>query len=247
MALNAIRWSRLNRGGAMLMLPLDHGISMGPMAGLEEPAAAAQAGARGGATCVTVHKGLVPCVQGVADRLGIILHLSGSTDGAPDPQAKRLVATVAEAVRLGCDGVSIHVNVGSLTEDQQLADAGAVATACGEWGMPLVGMFYPRGPNVKDPFDANLVAHAARLGAELGCDAVKVPYTGSAASFRPVVQGCPVPVLVAGGPSRAKLDDLLRDLKGARKAGARGVSVGRNVFQAKDPAAAMAAVAKVFA
>jgi fructose-bisphosphate aldolase/2-amino-3,7-dideoxy-D-threo-hept-6-ulosonate synthase len=175
-----------------------------------------------------------------------VRHLSGSRDSAPDPQDKRLVATVEEALRLGCDGVSIHVNVGSLTESRQLEDAGRVASACAEWGVPLVTMAYPRGPKVTDPHEPRLVAHAARLAAELGADAVKVPYTGSPDTFRDVVRGCPVPVLVAGGP-RKGFDAFLADLAGARAAGALGASVGRNVFQHPDPKAAVAAVAAVFA
>jgi predicted phospho-2-dehydro-3-deoxyheptonate aldolase len=243
---NPIRSRRICRpDGTILMVPLDHGVSLGPTAGLEDPRQALEAVA-GVATCVTLHKGLVPLAAAFADRLGILLHLSASTDGAPDPHDKRLVATVAEAARFGCDGVSIHVNVGSATEARQLAEAGAVATACQEHGMPLVAMMYPRGPKVPDPPDPARVSHAARLGAELGADAVKVPYTGSPASFRPVVAGCPVPVIVAGGPRRADFAAFLADMRGAREAGARGISVGRNVFQAPHPERAMAELARVF-
>lgn len=228
------------------MVPLDHGISMGPVAGLEDPRQALRAAADGEATCVTMHKGLVPLAAPFADRLGILVHLSASTDTGPDGHDKRLVATVEEALRLGCDGVSIHVNVGAATEPRQLEDAGRVATACGEWGVPLVTMAYPRGPKVTDPHDPALLAHAARLAAELGADAVKVPYSGDPGTFRDVVQGCPVPVLVAGGPKRASFDALVADLQDARKAGAAGCSIGRNVFQHPDPAAAVRRLADVF-
>ncbi|HEX2066200.1 MAG TPA: 2-amino-3,7-dideoxy-D-threo-hept-6-ulosonate synthase [Candidatus Thermoplasmatota archaeon] len=246
MAANPIRLRRLLRGdGACLMVPLDHGVTLGPAPGLADPRIPLAAAAEGGATCVTLHRGLVPLAAPFADRLGILLHLSASTDGAPDPHDKRLVASVAEAVRLGCDGVSIHVNVGSLTEARQLEEAGRVAKACGEWGMPLVAMMYPRGPAVADPFDPRLVAHAARLGAELGADLVKAPYCGPA--FRDVVAGCPVPVLVAGGARRERLEELVADVRAARQAGARGLSVGRNVFQRPEPARALAELVRAFA
>jgi predicted phospho-2-dehydro-3-deoxyheptonate aldolase len=243
---NPIRSRRILRGdGACLMVPLDHGISLGPAPGLADPRVPLAAAAAGGATCVTLHKGLVPLAAPLADRLGILLHLSASTDGAPDPHDKRLVATPAEADRLGCDGVSIHVNVGSLTEARQLEEAGRVSGACADLGLPLVAMMYPRGPKVVSPFDPALVAHAARLGAELGADLVKVPYCG--AGFRDVVQGCPVPVLVAGGPRRERFADLVADVQAARQAGARGLSVGRNVFQQPDPARALADLVRAFA
>lgn len=246
MASNALRTSRLATGGRWIMVPLDHGISMGPLPGLTDIRIPLRAAADGGATCVTLHKGLVPAAAAFADRLGILLHLSASSDGAPDPHDKRLVATVEESLRLGCDGVSIHVNVGSATEARQLEDAGRVATACTEWSVPLVTMAYPRGPQVTDPQDPALLAHAARLAAELGADAVKVPYSGSPDTFRDVVQGCPVPVIVAGGKRKESFAALLDDLHGARKAGAAGCSIGRNVFQHADPKAAVAAVAAVF-
>jgi len=199
---------------------------------------------------VTLHKGLLPAARHVltegdgARRVGVLLHLSASTDAAPDPDDKRLVATVEEAVRAGCDGVSIHVNLGSRTEADQVEGAGRVATACAQWGMPLLAMVYPRGPNVKDPRDPGLVAHAARLGAELGADAVKVPFT-QGGTFRDVVRGCPVPVLVAGGAQRDAAA-FLADVEAAHRAGARGVSVGRNVFQSPDPTAALRAIARLF-
>lgn len=246
MANNPLRTRRLAPAGRWVMVPLDHGISMGPVEGLADPRRVLAAAADGGATCVTLHKGLVPLTAPFADRLGVLLHLSASTDSGPDGHDKRLVATVEEALRLGCDGVSIHVNVGAASEPHQLEDAGRVAAACTDWGVPLVTMAYPRGPKVKDPHDPALLAHAARLAAELGADAVKVPYSGSPDTFRDVVQGCPVPILVAGGPKRGSFDALVQDLTGARKAGALGCSIGRNVFQHPDPTAAVRALAAVF-
>lgn len=246
MAQNPIRASRLRSpAGHVRMVPMDHGVSIGPAPGITDPAATLAAVA-GGATCVTVHKGLWRHVAPYADRLGLLLHLSASTDAAPDPNDKRLVATVEEALRMGFDGVSTHCNLGAATEARMVEDLGRVSTACQEWGVPHVAMVYPRGPKVEDPFDPVLVAHAARLGAELGADVVKVPYTGDPESFRAVVRGAGVPVVVAGGPKRDSFDGLLEALRGARAAGAAGVSIGRNVFQHDDPAAAIAAIADIF-
>lgn len=246
MADNPVRMRRLTTpDGNLRMVPLDHGVSDGPIEGLVDlPQALAAVAPH--ASCVTTHKGWVTHVADHARGVGVLMHLSASTAHAPDPNDKRLVATVEEAVRMGCDGVSIHVNLGAVTEPDMLQDAGAVATACREWGMPLVAMVYPRGPAVQDPHDPVLVAHAARLGAELGADAVKVPYTGDRDSFSAVVAGCPVPVVVAGGPRREAFEAFLADLDGAREAGARGVSIGRNVFQHPQPGKAMAAIAERF-
>lgn len=227
------------------MVPMDHGVSMGPAPGVADPDATLQAVADA-ATCVTVHKGLVGRCLPYQDRLGVLMHLSASSDVGPDPNDKRLVGTVQEALDRGAHGVSIHCNLGAATEARMLEDFGRVSTDCHALGVPLVAMVYPRGPAIDDPFDPDLVAHAARLAMELGADAVKVPYTGSPDTFRPVVEGAGIPVIVAGGPKRDDPDALLADLKDAQAAGAAGVSIGRNVFQSDDPTATMEAIARIF-
>jgi class I fructose-bisphosphate aldolase len=83
-------------------------------------------------------------------------------------------------------------------------------------------------------YDPKVVAHCARLGAELGADIVKVPYTGSPETFASVVEGCPVPVVIAGGPKMKTEREVLEMVYGALQAGAKGLSIGRNVFQAKN-------------
>ncbi len=79
------------------------------------------------------------------------------------------------------------------------------------------------------------MGHAARAGAELGADIIKTNYTGDPDTFRHVVEGCPVPVVIAGGPKTETDLEFLQMIEGAIEAGARGVDIGRNVFQAEDP------------
>jgi len=101
---------------------------------------------------------------------------------------------------------------------------------------------YPRGPKIKSEHDVEYVKHAARLGAELGADIVKTNYTGSPETFMKVVEGCPVPVVVAGGPKTKSVEEFLRMVYDAMHAGAAGVSIGRNVFQHEKPAAMVKAL-----
>jgi len=68
---------------------------------------------------------------------------------------------------MGADAVSVHINIGSDTEAKQLKKLGDVAEFCDFWGMPLIAMMYPRGKDIKNSNDAELVAHVARVGAEL--------------------------------------------------------------------------------
>jgi DhnA family fructose-bisphosphate aldolase class Ia len=96
-------------------------------------------------------------------------------------------------------------------------------------------MMYPRGKRIKDEYAPDAVAHAARVGAELGADIVKTNYTGEQNDFARVVESCPVPLVIAGGPRVESEADLLGMVEGAIAAGARGVAIGRNVFQHENP------------
>ena len=228
-----------------VIVPMDHGVSDGPLPGIVDAAETARAVRAGGADSIIVHKGLVRTVAAALGTSSYWLHVSASTTLNPDPNDKRLVATVQEAVRLGADGISVHVNVGAPTESRMVEDMGRIATECHAAGLPLLTMMYPRGHEIRDPHDLKLVKHVARLGYELGADVLKVPYTGDTDSFREVVQSVDVPVLVSGGP-RAKTErDFLSMVAGSVAAGGAGVSVGRNLWQAADPTAMTRAIARL--
>jgi class I fructose-bisphosphate aldolase len=152
---------------------------------------------------------------------------------------------VEEAIQLGADAISIHINLGTEEEKSMLRDLGAVSKVAMEWGMPLLAMMYVKTHKGEDENDVKIVKHAARLGAELGADIVKVPYTGSPESFKEVVEGCFVPVVIAGGRKVKTDQDILEMVKGAMVAGGTGVSIGRNVFQHKDPSKIVRAICKI--
>jgi fructose-bisphosphate aldolase/2-amino-3,7-dideoxy-D-threo-hept-6-ulosonate synthase len=147
-----------------------------------------------------------------------------------------LTGSVEEALRLGADGVSLHINVGGKEEPEMLEQLGKIADGCHQWNMPLLAMMYPRGENVKNPHDPEIVGHVARIGAELGADIVKTLYTGDIDSFAKIVKSTPVPVVIAGGPKAKTDSDILQMTEDAMKAGAKGVTYGRNIFAHKNPA-----------
>jgi class I fructose-bisphosphate aldolase len=113
------------------------------------------------------------------------------------------------------------------------------------WGMPLLAMIYPRGEKIKNEYDVNAVKHAARVGDEMGADIVKVSYTGSVETFKEVVSGCSVPVVIAGGPKMDSDHEILEMVKGSIDAGGKGVSIGRNVFQHKNPTRMVRAISTI--
>lgn len=225
------------RDGRTIIAPMDHGITVGPIPGIEDMAKAVDAVVNGGANAVLLHKGMVSSGhRGYGKDAGLIIHISGSSSMCPDPNAKKLVTTVEQAVKMGADAVSVHVNIGADTEPEMMQDLGMVSEVADEWGMPLLAMMYPRGHDVKDPYDVEVVKIAARIGVELGADIIKTNYTGSIDSFKEVVRGAgKVPVVIAGGAKAKKIEDVLQVVKDSVDAGGAGVAMGRNLFQAEDP------------
>jgi DhnA family fructose-bisphosphate aldolase class Ia len=111
--------------------------------------------------------------------------------------------------------------------------------------MPLIAMTYPRGPKIKDSYDPQAIAHAARVATELGADIVKCSYTGDIDTFREVVKGTVVPVVIAGGPKMDSDLDVLNMVHDSLEAGGHGVSMGRNIFQHKNVRGMMSAVSDI--
>ena len=243
-----IRMERImdRNSGKTVIIPMDHGVTIGPMAGLSRVEEAIHAVASGGANAVVIHKGLVRMGFPISGKdVGLIVHLSASTKMSPDSNCKIIVCTVEEAMKLGADAVSVHVNLGAEDEKAMLRDLGTIAREAMEWGMPLLAMMYTRGPKVEKEYDVKWVKHAARVGAELGADIVKVVYTGSPETFREVIEACCVPVVIAGGEKMGNDQDILEMVKGSVVAGGAGVSIGRNVFQHKEPAKIVQAICKI--
>ncbi len=243
-----IRLERIfNRNsGRSVIIPMDHGVTIGPVSGIVDMKKSVNDVAEGGANAIVMHKGVVSCGhRGSGKDVGLIIHMSASTSLSPDPNSKVLVCTVEEAVKLGADAVSIHINLGADDEKRMLRDFGTVAREACEWRIPLLVMMYTRGNKIKNEYDVAVVKHAARVGAELGADVVKVPYTGSPETFRDVVEGCFVPVVIAGGEKMETDEDILNMVKGSVEAGGAGVSIGRNAFQHQRPDRIVKAISRI--
>ena len=243
-----IRLERIidRNSGRTVIIPMDHGVTVGPIEGLADMRETISRVVAGGANAILMHKGIVRAGhRGTGRDVGLIVHLSGGTSLSPDPNAKELVCTVEEAIKLGADAVSVHINLGAPTDKEMLGQLGYVGERCFEWQIPLVAMMYTRGAKIKDEYDVNNVKHAARVGAELGADIVKVVYTGSAESFKEVVRGCPVPVVIAGGAKMGSDEEIFRMVEGALAAGAAGLSIGRNAFQHHNPTKMIEALSRM--
>jgi len=229
-----------------IIIPMDHGLSVGTIKGLEDMAAMVDKVALGGANAVLEHSGMV----GAGHRryggdIGLIIHLSGATNLAIDPNRKVLVCSVERALKMGADAVSIHVNIGADEEPEMLRDAAKVVESCREWGVPLLAMIYPRGRKIKNENDPDVVNIAVRVGAELGADIVKTNYTGDIDNFKYIVKSVPIPVIIAGGPKMDTIPELLQMVFDSIQAGTSGVAFGRNVFQSEDPTQLVRGISKI--
>lgn len=172
-----------------------------------------------------------------------ICNLTASTTRSHHTR-KRQVAQVEEALSLGCDAVAVHVNTTSEYEGEMLTILGQTIGRARQYGVPVVGIMYPRtvtadgrddnylGLKREEPAEyAALVAHAVRIAADLGASLIKTQYTGNVDTFRNVITAAaPVPVVIAGGPMLSTRDAITMT-HDALEAGAAGISYGRNVFQ----------------
>ncbi|WP_135851821.1 2-amino-3,7-dideoxy-D-threo-hept-6-ulosonate synthase [Halorussus salinus] len=239
----AARLERIGTDGTHVIIPMDHGITLGAVNGLVDIESTIDAVTRGGADAVLTQKGIAPRVHDNKNGAGYVVHLNASTSIGPDNDDKRLTGSVEEAVRAGADAVSFHINVGSEYEREQLEELAELTEEAARLGMPVLAMAYARGPGV-DEHDAESLGHAVRLAEEVGCDVVKTAYSGDAESFERVVESTRLPVVIAGGEpegDRATLEAV----RGAMDAGAAGVSMGRSIFQHDDPEAITRAVTSV--
>ncbi len=159
----------------------------------------------------------------------------------------RLICTPAEALALGADAAVmflIHGFASGANYADNVALVASTASECRRVGLPLIVETVLWGSETDDPRDPASLAAVSRIAAELGADMVKTQYTGDLASMEEVVQGCPVPMTVLGGPL-TDLEGLERDTADALKAGARGVIYGRNIWQHEDTTAISQRIAQL--
>lgn len=233
----------MQKDNRTVIVPMDHGVTVGPIQGLTNMQVITNQLVKGGVDAILVHKGIAKRVD--TSNAGLIVMLSGMSNLSPNVNAKVQVCSVQEAIHIGADAVSVHVNVGAQDENKMLQNLGKVAEECDIFGLPLLAMMYPRGPKIQTEHAPDVVAHAARIGAELGADIIKTNYTGDIETFKAVIESCPSPVVIAGGPKCKSPEEILQTTSDSIKAGAAGLSIGRNVFQSESPTQILKALAAI--
>jgi fructose-bisphosphate aldolase, class I len=248
---------RLNRifgpsGRKALVVALDHGLVLGPLPGMTHPQATLQQVGRCGVDGILVNLGILRrCFHTLlidsAPPLIVRLDWTSAWKEVDNGGKLRseLLAQPEQALRNGADAVLTYLFVGTGDmefEAREIARNAQVARECERLGVPLIVESLARGKQVDNPSSPNWLNFHSRVAAELGADVIKTDYAGSPALMREVVETCPIPILVLGGAKNPVEEHALDVVRGTVEAGAAGVFIGRNVFQANDVASFLSRV-----
>jgi DhnA family fructose-bisphosphate aldolase class Ia len=231
--------------GRVVIVALDHGLIDGPCEGFEDPARTINQVVEGGADAILTSYGIANRFTNELSRVGLIIRGDGAATnlGTPsDGSASSLFFTVEEALRVGADAMVVTAMPGCEKEEATLANLSRMTREAHKWGLPVLGEMVPGGFNgPPETRGTEAVAIAARLGAELGADFIKAPYTEN---FSEVTSKTFAPVVILGGSKGDELE-MLSNIASAIEAGAAGVAIGRNVFQCANPTAMTAAIVAI--
>lgn len=225
------RLSRLFRhaDGRAILVPIDHGLWYGPLPAIERPEEIS-------ARLIPESDGILVApgfAQAVANLLpgdrALALRVGAGTALSPVQDYEAVFAGIDTALRLDADAVVHTLYLGGPRDDVAIRDLGQIIESSERFNMPVVAEFLP----AHDQWKWEQVAHWARLGFEMGASVIKTIYTGDPATFHRVASGCPVPILVAGGPAVGSTRDLLEMVSGAIEAGGAGIAIGRRIWQAE--------------
>ena len=254
-----IRMGKLFNGKSkkMVLVTMDHGICISPMKEMGEPKKVVSQIVEGGADAMLLTPGIAKYVsKELAGKMPLIMRIDGTaTSIGTDLTKDELFCSVEHALSLGADAVATFGVIGVAKESELSAKIGKVSEDCEKFGIPqlaemcpedmLQNQFSDRVAKREWPSDAEVIKYSARVAVELGTDIVKGYYTGDPGTFREVIQYCPAPYVVLGGPASNDPEVFLKFIKDAMDCGAAGVSVGRNVWAYKDPAAMTKAICRI--
>jgi len=223
--------------GRTVMLAVDHGYFLGPTTRLESPRKTiAPLGPYADSLMLT--RGVLrTCVDANIDT-PVVLRISGGTSILKELSNEGITTSIEEAVRLNACAVALSIFVGAEYEKQTLMSLANVVDAAQGYAMPVLAVTAVGKEMARD---ARYLGLCCRIAAELGANFVKSYYCED---FRKVVDGCPVPIVIAGGKKIEEFEALDMSYKAVQE-GAAGVDMGRNIWQSDHPVAMIKAVRAV--
>jgi putative autoinducer-2 (AI-2) aldolase len=221
--------------GRTVMLAVDHGYFQGPTTGLEQPRTMLPP-LLPYADTIMLTRGVLRSSIEPSSATPVVLRVSGGTSILKELSHEGVVTCMEEALRLNAVAVAHSIFVGGEGERESLLNLGKLVDEGMRWGMPVLAVTAVGREMVRD---ARYLGLASRIAAELGASVVKTYYCEE---FEKVVEGCPVPVVIAGGPKLDTMADVFQLTYDAINRGAVGVDMGRNIWQSEHPVAAIQAV-----
>lgn len=236
--MNTGKLVRLNRlfahpSGKFCSVAVDHfiGYGEGLPVGLRRISATMAEIVAGRPDAVTMHKGLASSVW--TSYAGLVPLIVQSMAARADDTACEALASPEDAIRLGADAFAISIFVRGASEGAHLRMVADAVRQAAQFEIPVICHVYPRDFSASAPrvsFAPEDIAWAVRCAVEAGADVVKVPYCGNVQAYAQVVDECPVPVIAAGGPKSETLGAALEMICDVMQTGARGATIGRNVW-----------------
>lgn len=235
------RMARIIRpsSGRGVMLAVDHGYFMGPTNHLEDPAKTI-APLVSYCDSLMLTRGVLRTSVPASSAVPVVLRVSGgSSIIGKDLSDERITTGMREAVRLNASAVAMSIFVGAEYERKTLVSLGKLVNEAVEVGMPVLAVTAV-GKELEKR-DARYLSLACRIAAEFGAHMVKTYYCDG---FEKVVESCPVPIIVAGGPKVSERE-ALELVYNSVAAGALGVDMGRNIWQSDRPVQMIKAVRSI--
>lgn len=224
--------------GHALFLPIDHGYFQGPTRKLEEPDKTIKPLLRY-ADALFITRGVLRSSVDPAKSKPIILRVSGGVSiVGKDLSYEGLTTSLEEVIRLNASAVGLSVFVGSEYEHDSLLNLAKLVDEAQRYGIPVMAVTAV-GKELEKR-EARYLALACRIAAELGANVVKTYYCKE--DFEKVVKGCPVPVVMAGGPQTENEREVFQFVYDGMQKGSIGVNLGRNIWQNDHPVAMIRAI-----
>jgi 3-hydroxy-5-phosphonooxypentane-2,4-dione thiolase len=224
------------KDGRCVMLAVDHGYFLGPTERLEIPSKTIRP-LLPYADSLMITRGVLRTSVNPSTDVPIVLRMSGGSSViGEDLSNETITASIEDAIRLNATCLALSIFVGSRYEHQTLSSLAKLVDEGEKYGIPILAVTAVGKEMARD---ARYLGLACRIAAEFGAHVVKTYYCEN---FEKVVEGCPVPVIIAGGKKLSKEVDALEIAYNAVEQGASGVDMGRNIWQSDCPVAMIKAV-----
>lgn len=247
---NPIRWKGLLKKGKAMFLACDQGLEHGPTDFNEhsvDPKYILDIALEGGFTGVIFQHGIAEkYYEGAYKDVPLIVKLNGRSKLPKIDPISRQLCSVERAVKLGAAAVGYTIYDGSPMEPEMFREFGRIVEEAHNYGIPVIAWMYPRGKDIKNDLDNNLLAYSARIGLELGADMIKIKYNGDLGNFRWMLKCAGrAKVVISGGDKTSHQKFLTEAYETAVQADCAGIAVGRNIWQDAKPYALSKALEQV--